>query len=73
MQLDLRRVLDSVLVEYALPLQGCHGPAHWARVLENGLRLSGQTGANARVVQLFAVLHDCRRQNEGLPQLLRCS
>ena len=65
MQIELRRVLETVLADYALPLGGCHGLAHWARVLQNGLRLSEQTGANVRVVQLFAVLHDCRRQNEG--------
>jgi hypothetical protein len=29
------------------------------------LRLPGPTGANVRVVQRFAVLHDCRRQKEG--------
>ena len=33
-------------------------------MLENGLRLAGETGAVIEVVQLFAVLHDCRRRNE---------
>lgn len=40
------------------------GVAHWARVLENGLRLVDETGANVEVVSLFAVLHDSRRINE---------
>ena len=48
----------------------CRGTArtalpHWARVLENGLRLAQVTGANVEIVQLFAVLHDARRVNEG--------
>lgn len=44
--------------------KGCHGVVHWARVLENGLRLAELTGANAAVVTLFAAFHDCRRQND---------
>jgi len=61
---DLKRVLAEVLREYRLPLRGDHGVVHWARVLENGLRLAGETGASAVVVSLFAVLHDSRRLNE---------
>ncbi|MCA9221659.1 MAG: hypothetical protein KDA71_15110 [Planctomycetales bacterium] len=61
----VRVVLNAVLEEYELPLDGFHGVSHWARVLENGLRLSGATGANLDVVRLFAVLHDSRRVNEG--------
>ena len=38
---------------------------HWARVLENGRRLSEVTGARSHVVNLFAVFHDSQRINEG--------
>ena len=38
---------------------------HWARVRENGLRVAEATGADAEVVQLFALFHDARRLNEG--------
>jgi uncharacterized protein len=62
---NLRRVLQAVLEAYALPWNGLHGIGHWARVLENGRRLADATGANLDVVQLFAVLHDSRRFNEG--------
>ncbi len=61
----LKPVLQAILPEYCLPLDGPHGVLHWARVLENGLRLSEETGANARVVSLFAVFHDSRRINES--------
>jgi uncharacterized protein len=44
--------------------EGSHGLAHWARVLENGLRLAPATGANVTVVALFAVFHDARRAND---------
>jgi len=64
MKLDLVRVLNKILEDYALPLNGDHGLAHWARVLENGLKLAEETGANVEVVSLFAVLHDSRRLNE---------
>jgi uncharacterized protein len=65
MNVEIRKVLQAVLEDYALPLDGIHGVAHWARVLENGLRLASETGANIEVVSLFAVLHDSRRINEG--------
>lgn len=58
-------VLAEVLRSYWLPLHGAHGVAHWARVLENGVRLAETTGANVAVVRLFAVLHDSKRENEG--------
>lgn len=63
--MDLKPILDAVLAEYALPWAGTHGVAHWARVLENGLRLAEETGADVEVVSLFAVLHDSRRINES--------
>ncbi len=65
MALDIPLILHTALEDYALPWGGFHGVAHWARVLENGLRLAAETGARIEVVQLFAVLHDCRRINEN--------
>jgi len=62
--MNLKLILQAVLEDYALPLSGDHGVAHWARVLENGLKLSETTGANVEVVSLFAVLHDSRQVNE---------
>ncbi len=64
MALNILLVLHAVLEDYALPWGGDHGISHWARVMENGLRLAGETGANLDVVSLFAVLHDSRRVNE---------
>jgi len=62
---NLKLIIQDVLEAYALPVYGCHGVSHWARVLENGVRLSGLTGANEAVVSLFAVFHDSRRLNES--------
>ncbi len=62
--LNLKPIVHAVLEEYALPRDGTHGVSHWARVLENGLRLAQETGASIEVVQLFALFHDSRRINE---------
>lgn len=59
-------LIKQILREYSLPLNGIHGPAHWARVLETGERLAKRTGADIEVVKLFALFHDCRRVNEGM-------
>jgi uncharacterized protein len=62
---DIALIVNAVLDEYVLPWDGYHGVAHWARVLENGLRLAPETGATVEVVKLFAVFHDSRRVNES--------
>jgi uncharacterized protein len=58
-------LLARVMAGYRLPLSGVHGPAHWRRVRANGLALAALTqGADAVVVELFALLHDSRRVND---------
>ena len=64
MAVNLLRIIPTVLEAFRLPWDSDHGVAHWARVLENGLRLAGETGADIEVVQLFAVFHDSCRVNE---------
>jgi uncharacterized protein len=54
----------SITQQLPINWRGLHGLAHWARVYENGLRLAGRTGADTRVVELFALFHDSRRLNE---------
>ncbi len=63
--LNLAPIVHCILDDYALSWHGTHGVGHWARVMENGLRVAQMTGANIQVVQLFAVFHDSRRINEG--------
>jgi uncharacterized protein len=64
--IDFNPLVHAILEDYALPWHGTHGLGHWARVLENGLRLAEVTGAKVEVVQLFAIFHDARRVNEGV-------
>jgi uncharacterized protein len=59
-----RSLLQRLTGSFALPTRSVHGPAHWMRVRQNGLRLAEQTGANTCVVELFAVLHDSCRLND---------
>jgi len=61
---DLAAIMGEILRAYALPLGGYHGVVHWARVLENGLRIAELTAADREVVTLFALFHDSRRINE---------
>ncbi len=58
-------LISTILEKYCLPLNGIHGVSHWARVLENGLRLARHSGADVRIVQLFAIFHDSKRMNES--------
>lgn len=57
-------IIREILRGYVLPVRGEHGFVHWARVLENGLRLAKITGADTEVVTLFAMFHDARRVNQ---------
>jgi uncharacterized protein len=58
-------LLRFVQSEFRLDWLGIHGAAHWARVRYNGLALARQNGANPRIVELFAFLHDVRREHDG--------
>jgi uncharacterized protein len=50
--------------EFRLDWGGIHGAPHWARVRRNGLILAELTGANIRVVEYFAFIHDLGREND---------
>ena len=63
-----RALLEEILCRYVLPPNGVHGFTHWARVIENGFRIAEQTGADMKIVQLFAVFHDSRRVNETMDE-----
>ena len=63
---NLEAVWYQVLKETSVKHSSIHGPDHWARVERNGLYVAQKTGANQTIVQLFAVFHDCMRQNENI-------
>ena len=47
--MNLKPLVHRLLGDYALPWHGTHGIGHWARVLENGLRLAEATDAKIEV------------------------
>jgi uncharacterized protein len=62
---SIRRLVQIILQQYQLWVRGLHGISHWGRVLENGKRLAPLTGADLRVVELFAIFHDACRLSDG--------
>lgn len=59
------QLLHTIKAEYMLDPEGIHGFAHWARVCEFGRRLAQGTSVDLRLIELFAVVHDCRRLDDG--------
>lgn len=57
-------LIAAIVNQLAINPCGLHGLSHWARVYANGLRLAETTGADTRVVELFALFHDSRRLTE---------
>lgn len=60
----IREILRAIHDQYLLSWSGIHGITHWARVLENGLSIADETGADREVVTLFALFHDACRRND---------
>lgn len=59
-----QELLHIIRHTFQLNWRGVHGLPHWARVRVNGLLIARQNGANERVVELFAFLHDVKREAE---------
>ena len=58
-------LIFAIKRQFQIDWNGLQGASHLARVWENGIHLAESTGANKRVIQLFAVFHDSRRMNEN--------
>ncbi|HLU50308.1 MAG TPA: hypothetical protein VK116_19565 [Planctomycetota bacterium] len=62
--IDRREIEETIRRQFVLSLRSIHGPSHWKRVEEIGLRLAIDTGADRDVITLFALYHDSRRELE---------
>ena len=62
--IDFAALRDFVLANRIFDSE-FHGLAHWRQVESNGLLLVPSTGADATVVSLFALFHDCKRKDDG--------
>lgn len=63
--IDFDQLWNVVTSQTQMPVSLIHGPDHWRRVERNALLLATRTGADVTVVKLFALFHDCRRENDG--------
>ena len=63
MNLDFNKIWERVVNNFHRETK-LHGPDHWRRVEENGLRIAAHSGAVVEVVRLFAIFHDSRREND---------
>ncbi len=57
-----REVLQLIRSTFILDWQGIHGLPHWSRVRVNGLQIARNNTADQKVVELFAFLHDVKRE-----------
>ena len=57
-------LLDEVGDAYALNLYGAHGIEHWESVYRNTQRLANAYSITSDVFIFFALLHDCKREDE---------
>lgn len=57
-------LIREIRVQFAIDFHGLHGIGHWARVRHHGLTLARLRSADLLVIELFAFLHDSRRQDE---------
>ncbi len=59
-------MLGEATNQFALGDNSVHGPWHWDRVERNAIAIAKETpGADMLVCRLFAVMHDCKRENDN--------
>ena len=63
--MSLKKLLTQIKNDSDIWQSEIHGLDHWNRVLENGLWLAKDSEADLKVIEYFAYLHDCCRENEG--------
>ncbi len=60
----MKELVSKVIREAKLANSRIHGVDHWQRVERNGIFLCQHNQADQLVVQLFALFHDCKREND---------
>lgn len=58
-------LIGIIRAQYALDWHGLHGITHFERVRDNGIKVAALTGATTNLVELFAFLHDSKRENDS--------
>lgn len=57
-------LLKEIIDNFKLNIDGDHGLNHWTRVYKNTQLLSTYYNINSDVFELFAILHDSKREDE---------
>ena len=58
------KLLNIVSKEFKLDIDGLHGIKHWESVYKNTKLLASYYNVNSDVFELFALLHDSKREDE---------
>lgn len=57
-------ILELIVKDFKIDFYGDHGIKHWERVYKNTQILSNYYNLKSEVFELFALLHDSKRENE---------
>lgn len=60
----MKKLVEKVIAEAKLANSSIHGVSHWQTVERNGTYLCNFNSADIEVVQLFALFHDSKREND---------
>jgi uncharacterized protein len=61
---DTAGLLRDAESRFTLGTKSVHGPRHWRAVFANGMVIAQELQCDRSFVAVFALLHDCRRENE---------
>ena len=63
--MSVASLLTQIKNDSDIWLSPIHGINHWDRVMDNALMVGETNGADLKVIEYFAYLHDCCRFNDG--------
>lgn len=66
---DLKRIRSEAETVFRCGVDSIHGFAHWRMVEDSFLLIAEANGADRLVGRLFAILHDCCREDDGADPL----
>lgn len=65
MKYDCARVVHRVMADSTALALPHHGPQHWLNVASMGHRLAEAEGVDPLFCEIFGLLHDCQRLEDG--------
>jgi len=65
-QFQHESLIAKIKNDFKIDYYGDHGINHWRRVYENTQRLSAHYKIKSEVFELFALLHDSKRESESI-------